>query len=50
MLKKIDRNDIAFISGLILTSAGAGLIYLPLALLVPGVVLLFVGILGAMKA
>jgi hypothetical protein len=41
-------RDVVFFAGLILTAAGLGMVYLPLALIAPGMVLMWLG-LGASR-
>jgi hypothetical protein len=46
---KIDSNDLMALVGLILISSGVYFIYPPLSLIIPGVVLLGVGLWGSVK-
>ena len=46
---KIDSNDLMALFGLILISSGVYFIYPPLSLIIPGIVLLGVGLWGSVK-
>lgn len=44
LLAQLDLRDWHFYTGLLLLSIGSGFVYWPLCLIVPGLVLLFMGI------
>ncbi len=46
-MKKINGNDVLFVVGLGLLGYGLFLVYMPLAFIVPGMVLIVLAVLGA---
>lgn len=45
-MPKIGLRDVLVGGGIALTAVGAGLVYLPAGIIVPGVILLYLGIVG----
>jgi hypothetical protein len=49
-MKQIDLTDMIFVLGLVLVGVGIGLISIPAALVVVGVVLMGISVLGAVRS